>query len=188
MLKKPRKKRCKVCNKQFSPYNSLQKVCGVDCSIKYAENKRKEDLDNVKKWTKEKKERDRLPTSLKQTKLVVHEYIRLRDVGKECISCGTPYKSDFDAGHFYSANKFTALKFDLDNISGQCIQCNRFKEGEFEMYSLNLPNRIGKERYDALVKRAELSKKFTKKWTLFELSEIRKNVKELTKQLKNERS
>ena len=138
------------------------------------------DLD---KFAKEINERKNLSSHLAQTKKIVHEYIRKRDEGKPCISCNAPYNNTFDAGHFYPAGKFTALKFDLDNIHGQCQQCNRYNEGEFERYSLTLPNRIGHERYDNLVKRAKTNLKYTKKWTRTELKEIQKDVKLKLKRL-----
>ena len=176
---KPKRKKCKECSKMFVPYNSLQMVCGVDCALKFNKKKAKADKEKINKLYNEKKERLSLATVLGYTKTRVHQYIRKRDEGKPCISCGTPYKKDFDAGHFYAAGKFTALKFDLDNIHGQCIQCNRFKEGNFEMYSLSLPNRIGIESYKNLVKRAETSIKYTKKWTRTELKQIQKEIKKL---------
>jgi hypothetical protein len=176
---KVKKKRCKECSNLFIPYNSLQIVCGVDCAIKYNKSKAKADKEKIDKLYKEKKERLSLATVLGYTKTRVHQYIRKRDEGKPCISCNAPYKSDFDAGHFYPAGKFTALKFDLNNIHGQCIQCNRYKEGNFEMYSLSLPNRIGIQAYQKLVKRAETSIKHVKKWNREELKQIQKHIKEL---------
>ena len=177
MDKKIRKKRCKGCNELFTPFNSLQKGCSVPCAISISKKIKADKDAKFAVLRKDKKERDKLPADIEKTKHIVHRYIRERDTGKPCISCGTPYKPDFDAGHFYSANKFTALKFDFDNIHGQCIKCNRYNEGEFEKYSLTLPNRIGQDRYDALVKRAKLNLKYLKKWTRTELSEIRKSVK-----------
>ena len=176
---KVKKKRCKECSNLFVPYNSLQIVCGVDCAIKYNKKKAKADKEKIDRLYQEKKERLSLATVLGYTKTRVHQYIRKRDEGKPCISCGASYKEDFDAGHFYPAGKFTALKFDLNNIHGQCIQCNRYKEGNFEMYSLSLPNRIGIQAYQNLVKRAETSIKHVKKWTRTELKQIQKHIKEL---------
>lgn len=184
--KKVKKKRCKECNKLFVPYRTTQTVCSPECAIKNGkakELKRQEDSKHIDKLIKEKKESNRLSTYLSNTKNIVHKYIRLRDKGKHCISCGTPHKDDFDAGHFYPGGKFTALKFDLDNIHAQCIQCNRYKEGEFEMYSLRLPNRIGVQRYQELVKRADMSIKTVKKWNRDELKIIIKDVKEKIKNL-----
>jgi len=181
--KKVRKKRCKECNKLFTPYNSLQKVCSPGCAISYTKKKKANDIKLINGLIEDKKQQRKLQSHLNITKTLVHRYVRQRDYGKPCISCGTPYKDDFDAGHFYPAGKFTSLKFDLDNIHAQCIQCNRYKEGEFEMYSLKLPSRIGKQRYQELVKRADMSIKTVKKWNRDELKIIIKYVKEKIKNL-----
>jgi len=184
--KKVKKKRCKECNKLFVPFKTTQVVCDYKCAIAYAKTlkkQKKEDSKMIDKLIKEKKDRNKLSTYLENTKTIVHKYIRLRDEGKPCISCGTPYKKDFDAGHFYPAGKFTSLKFNFDNIHGQCIQCNRRNEGEFEMYSLSLPNRIGIESYQKLVKRAETSIKTIKKWSREELKQIQNEAKEKIKNI-----
>ena len=125
----------------------------------------------------EKTELTRLKLMLNSTKTKVHAHVRNRDIGLNCISCNTPYSDDFQAGHFYPAGNFETLKFHLDNINGQCVQCNLFKDGNFENYSLNLPKRIGLERYNELVRLAGIDKQFSKVWTV-------ENLKEITKQLK----
>jgi len=180
---KVKRKKCKECSKLFTPYNSLQIVCSPLCAISFTKKKKENDIKKIDTLILEKRQKQSLSRNLKNTVQIVHKYIRQRDIGKPCISCGCNYKDDFDAGHFYPAGKFTELKFDLDNIHGQCIQCNRFKEGEFEMYSLSLPNRIGIERYKELVKRAENSIKTFKKWNKEELKQIQNEVKKKIKKI-----
>jgi len=182
---KTKRKKCKECGKLFKPFRTTQIVCSSTCAYKYIKRKKEEDAKKVEGWIKEKKESNKLSTHLNYTKEVVHKYIRDRDKGKPCISCGCQWNNDFEAGHFYSANQFTAIKFDVFNINGQCIKCNRFGEGMFAEYSLNLPNRIGIEQYNKLVKRAELNKRFTKKWTRTELKQIQKEIKTLQNDTNN---
>lgn len=165
------------------PYNSLQKVCSPGCAISYTKNKKESDKQLIDGLIKESKERKKIQSHLNIAKTFVHRYIRLRDYGKPCISCGCQYNESFDAGHFYPAGKFTELKFNLDNINCQCQKCNRYNEGEFEKYSLSLPNRIGIKRYNTLVSLAENSVKTIKKWTREELKEIITNVKEQIQKL-----
>lgn len=181
---KIRKKRCKVCNESFTPFNSLQKVCSTPCAILFAKEKKAKESKSLNKFKKKYKDEKKLPKELEKTKHVVHKFIRERDVNKPCISCGGAYRSNFDAGHFYPSGKFSNIKFDLDNIHAQCIKCNRYNEGEFENYSLMLPNRIGQKAFDSLKKKAALSKKHFKKWTIYELEDIRSNVKVLLKSIK----
>ena len=65
-----------------------------------------------------------------------HLYIRNRDQGKPCISCGK--KTKLQAGHFYSAGKHPQLRFNEDNVHGQCLSCNYYKSGDLLNYRINL--------------------------------------------------
>lgn len=166
----------------------LGKMCGCYCDwLLNSENGKVKMSKSILKVQKprldfeqkqvEKKELTRLKLMLNSTKTKVHAHVRNRDIGLNCISCNTPYSNDFQAGHFYPAGSFETLKFHLDNINGQCVQCNLFKDGNFENYSLNLPKRIGLERYNELVKLAEIDKQFQKVWTVEKLKEIQKLLK-----------
>lgn len=125
-----------------------------------------------------------LPRELKLTQIVFNKYIRLRDKGKPCISSGAVWKKDHEAGHLFSVKQYSALRFNEDNCHSQSIGDNRFKEGNFEDYIVNVKHRIGDERLDTLMKLAADSKKTVKKWTINELKEIRKYYKQKTKELK----
>jgi hypothetical protein len=60
---------------------------------------------------------------------------------------------------------------------------NRFNEGNYQDYAINLPLRIGEERFRQLLIRAERSKRTVKKWTLEELALIRADIKNKLKEL-----
>jgi hypothetical protein len=135
----------------------------------------------LEKAHKEHKEKKGIAGALLITKTVVHAYVRKRDEGKNCISCNCQWNNEFQAGHYYAAGSFETLRFNLDNISGQCKQCNLHLEGNFQNYTLNLPKRIGSDRFDNLVKLAEIDKQFSKVWNLENLKEIRENIKKLNK-------
>jgi hypothetical protein len=135
----------------------------------------------LEKAYKEHKEKKGIAGALLVTKTLVHAYVRKRDQGKPCVSCGCQWNDKFQAGHYYPGGSFETLKFNLDNINGQCEQCNLFKSGNFENYTLNLPKRIGSDRFDNLVKLAEIDKQFSKVWNLENLKEIRENIKKLNK-------
>nr|MBO8919147.1 recombination protein NinG [Proteus mirabilis] len=55
--KKPKLKTCKVCNKEFIPYLSTQKVCSTSCAIKFASNeiKRTEEKDRKNVYLRKEK-------------------------------------------------------------------------------------------------------------------------------------
>ena len=95
---------CKNCKEKFKPqYNSVQLVCSFECSIELTNiNKSKK---AKKEWNKEKKEiKERLKTNSDHTKelqVIFNRFIRLRDVGLNCISCSNPAKKE-NAGHYRS--------------------------------------------------------------------------------------
>jgi hypothetical protein len=175
---KTRTKKCKSCGEQFTPYNSLQKYCTKEDCVRVWVATEKE-----KAWKKTKaKKKEELMTVQDYIKLaqqVFNKYIRLRDKDKGCISCGKALTSKFDAGHYFNANNHWNVRFDEDNVYGQCVECNQWKHGNLIMYQLHLIDWLGGERYDALVDRAYK----TRKYTIEELKEIiaayKKKIKEL---------
>ena len=83
----------------------------------------------------------KLQTLLKDLETLVNKYIRLRDHGKPCISCGE-YKV-LQAGHFFPVQGYKALRFNEDNINGECAGCNCFDDAHLIPYHDNLKKKIG---------------------------------------------
>ena len=108
-----------------------------------------------------------LPALLKKAQNEFNKFIRNRDQDKGCISSGTTVEQ---AGHFYSAGQYTALRFNEDNCHGQSLQDNYFKHGNLIPYRMNLIKRIGQQRVDLLDYTATRNR--VKKWTRFELEQI----------------
>ena len=177
-MKKVERKKCKECKELFTPFRSTQVVCSTICAVSYTKNKA---LDNKKKvdgWIKQDKDRKGLTTLIKSVVNVFHEYVRLRDQGKPCIACGTEWKPDFQASHFYKAELYSTLKFNENNALSGCMECNLRKEGNLNEYAINLPKRIGLDNYDKLNRLAELDKKIKFKWNREELNSLRKYYRE----------
>ena len=115
-------KKCIVCKNKFNPIQFAQNVCDYKCAMIHANNlklKKELNIENSKVGLEiAKQERDldkKLKASLINTKMQIHSIVRLRDKGKDCISCGCKWNNDFQAGHFYSANSFITIKFNLNN-------------------------------------------------------------------------
>ena len=173
-------------------------LCKVSCYRKWLMNTKEGQLElkkaafkakkprlDLEKAFKEKKNRDKITDHLKNTKTIVHKMVRLRDEGKPCISCDAPWSKDFQAGHCYNANNYRSIKFEFLNINGQCKTCNLMLDGNVDGYLIRLDQRIGKDNFDKLQLLARKDKKFNKQWTKDELSGIRKQAKEIIKQLDN---
>lgn len=93
----------------------------------------------------------------------VNAYVRRRDSADGyfvCISCQELKPvNQMNAGHYYpkEPKQYKAVRFDLDNISGQCIRCNRHLSGNLIPYRENLIKKIGSERFERLEKLSKLS-------------------------------
>jgi hypothetical protein len=145
-----RLKVCKVCKADFNPMRSLQSVCGPRCAIQHssltnaqgrekarrkADRKRKEALKTKSEW-------------MKEAQAAFNSYIRARDYGKPCISCGC-YEQErftgghFDCGHYRSTGAAAHLRLNVFNAYGQCKRCNRELSGNVVEYRLRLIERIG---------------------------------------------
>lgn len=120
-------------------------------------------------------ERRTLPAQQKLTKDAVHAYIRDRDKGKPCISCGCMWDASHQAGHFYPAGKYSTIEYDENNISGQCQQCNLRKDGNFIGYREGYEKRFGLEALAEIDEKARLDQlKGVHKWEREDLMRIRK--------------
>ena len=98
-------------------------------------------------------------------------YIRKRDENGQCINCGQNRK--LQAGHFYPTSTYSGLRFDEDNVHGECLQCNYFNsQSHAYRYVTNLKRKIGHKRFHNLEFRAASYRRTGKKWTRFELIEI----------------
>ena len=120
---------------------------------------------------------------IKKLQPIFNEYIRLRDKDKACISCGE-YKK-LQAGHFYAVSGYSGLRFDEDNVHGECAGCNCFNESHLILYADNLRSKIGEQDYKELQERALEYKKNGIKWSREELEEKIEYYKEQIKCLKN---
>lgn len=138
---------------------------------------------SLEKAKQENKKNKSLSYLIQNTVNICHEYIRLRDKHKPCISCGEHWHDDFQAGHFYKAEKYSSLKFDETNISGQCKGCNLFADGNESGYRVGLINRYSKGFLDLLDSKALLEKHQGFKWDRFKLKEIQEYYKKKLKEL-----
>ena len=171
--------KCK-CGNEFEPmYRNdilVSKLC-VKCLIDKGREKRK------KQWRKEKTElKARLKTKsewLNDLQKIFNTYIRERDCGKPCISCDKPLRGKYDAGHYFTVGAYPNIRFDEDNIHGQCVECNQHKHGNITEYAIRLPYRIGQQRYDDLLLRRNESNKLSVEDIKSKISEYKNKTKEL---------
>lgn len=180
MLKSIKPKKCKVCGVSFLPFKSLEQWCSPNCGYDYFKAKQAK---RDRAETKVAKEKIKTITELaNEVQVIVNKFIRLRDKGQPCISCGTTHDVQYAAGHYRSRGAANHLRFNEDNIHLQCnMKCNQSLSGNLINYRPNLIKKIGLKRVEAL----ENDNKIVK-WTKEQLNELkaiyRKKIKELENQ------
>lgn len=110
-----------------------------------------------------------VPDLIKKATTAFNSFIRERDKYSSCISCTSKAEQ---AGHFYSGGHHAALKFNEDNVNGQCLRCNYFLSGNLNEYRKSLIKKIGIERVEKLDELAAYYKRVGFKWDRFSLIEI----------------
>ncbi|MEI7296620.1 recombination protein NinG [Paraburkholderia tropica] len=183
---KPRK--CKSCGTSFIPVRSLQAACSVPCALAIAA-KQKAQKEARAKRDERKSIREALDKAktrgahLKELQAAFNSWIRLRDAGLPCISCGRPasWQGQWDAGHFMSRGSSPALRFDPANVHKQCDPCNVHLSGDLVRYRVNLVKKIGLAEVERLEGPQEL-----KKYTIPEIVEMKTFYRAEVRRLKKE--
>lgn len=143
-------KTCKICRGKFIPsFSTLQPTCTnprcvLSWSKKVEEKKGKRELKAMRERQKS------ISQWRRELQQVFNKYIRERDKGKGCISCGAKLNGKYDAGHFYSVGSYPNLRFNEDNCHGQCVHCNQHQHGNLLEYQIGITKRIGKHRLQQL--------------------------------------
>jgi len=177
MAKKPTKpKQCKVCEVLFIPqYTSLQVTCSIKCTIEF--NSEKE----VKKRVQQMKVEVEGTTQLeKAARIIFQQWIRERDKYQKCISCKNTNADIgpkmWDAGHYFSADKYSGLIFDEDNVHKQCKFCNgTLMHGNLAEYRKGLIERYGEDFMFQLESISDVNREY--KYSRSELIDIANKYK-----------
>lgn len=183
--KGPRLRKCKVCRNPFEPRSMTHVVCGQDCAKVHgaavaAKQKAKQQRQERAQDKVKLLDLEPLEHFLKKAEKACNAYIRERDAGNGCISCGRRDAEVWNAGHFISVGANRTLRFDEDNIHLQCARpCNKDKGGNIHEYRKGLLAKIGPERLARLDGWHE-----PVKMTREKAEEIEAYFKEKTKQLK----
>lgn len=157
-MTKPAK--CKVCACAFNKTRPLQKVCTPTCAMKLAREvtakKEAKAQAEDRKATREKLDAMRTkPQLVKLAQQAFNGFIRARDAGQDCISCGTKLQGPqvggaFDCGHYRSVGSAPHMRFVEDNAHGQCKHCNSHLAGNHVAYRQGLIARIGLVRVEQI--------------------------------------
>lgn len=143
--KRTRKCAWKPCSAVFEKRSMTQKCCCGECAELFtkAEKARKDRMETKQKLLA----LEPLEYYLKKAERACNAYIRARDAGQGCISCGRHDADKWNAGHFISVGANRTLRYHEDNIHLQCARpCNKDKGGNIHEYRKRLLKKIGAER------------------------------------------
>jgi len=120
--------------------------CSVDCMAGHGMDKAKHARERQHK-AETKTRRDKIKSKtewLNEAQTAFNAYIRARDHGLGCISCGTTKQGiQYHAGHYRTRKAAPQLRFDEDNCHRQCATCNNHLSGNLIKYRMVLQFRIG---------------------------------------------
>ena len=149
--------KCKFCKKPATNKVGLNYFCDADCAYNQV---RANFIKKIDKEAGERRKRDReklkrLKTRsewLKELQVIFNKFIRLRDAGLPCISCGAldDGSRQMQAGHYKTVGAHPALRFDESNCHSQCSRCNNFLSGNLLPYRVALIAKVGQAEVDRL--------------------------------------
>jgi hypothetical protein len=142
------KRKCGGCGSYFRPETKFPGPvawCSFECAMRIS-GKRKEAAQKrfqqeERKEHRQAKERVKTRSEwLKEAQAAVNAYVRERDKGNPCISCGKPDDGSHQrhASHFRSTKACSVLRFHLHNIHASCAQCNNQLSGNLLEYRRRL--------------------------------------------------
>ena len=150
--------------------------CSIDHATEYAKANRLKGKAKREKAAKadirERKEKIKKRSDYaKEAQTAVNRYIRARDKGKPCISCGKPDngKHQRHAGHYQSRGAHPELAYNVLNNHGQCATCNTYLSGNLIDYRKGLIVRYGQWIVDYLDSHHDL-----KKYSIDDLKRIKR--------------
>jgi hypothetical protein len=120
--------------------------CTLDCMAGHGMDKAQEARERQHKAeTKTRKDKIKTKTEwLTEAQAAFNQYIRARDHGLGCISCGTNKQDiQYHAGHYRTRKAAPQLRFDEDNCHRQCSACNLHLSGNLIKYRMVLQFKIG---------------------------------------------
>jgi endogenous inhibitor of DNA gyrase (YacG/DUF329 family) len=184
-------RKCGTCKKKVPASEALtgglKAFCSYGCLIAYSKSEAGQKVVQKAKRAEIKEKKESLKTArdyIKDCQTAVNAYVRYRDEGKPCISCGNLPENKLggtmDAGHYRSRGSASHLRFNTLNIALQCVRCNRWESGSAISFRLGLIDKIGEDLVLALEADNE-PRKFTVEYLKRCTAIFRKRLRHLKK-------
>jgi hypothetical protein len=131
----------------------LQVACGLACAL---EHQKRDRIEARKAADRARKQRLKTRSDWqREAQRAFNAYVRARDWGKPCVSCGasqgvTEYGGKFDCGHYRSTGAAPHMRFHTLNAKAQCVRCNRDLSGNAVEMRKGMVAWLGDERVQEL--------------------------------------
>ena len=152
-------RKCRTCKIHIPSFAKSETVyqkrgcCGEECALEFGKLAIQKKHEKVcKAQTKARKDKIKTKTEwLNEAQKEFNAYIRARDHGLGCISCGTNKQGiQYHAGHYRTRKAAPQLRFDEAQVFLQCSSCNNHLSGNLINYRRELLNRIGQAEVDRI--------------------------------------
>ena len=178
--------KCKHCKKPDATLKvNLSTFCDLDCAYNHVraiqEKKASKEMAEQRRRDRETLRRLKNRSEwMRELQTIFNKFIRLRDAGLPCISCGHPNDGSrqFHASHYKSVGGNPALRFDEANCHSACSICNNWLSGNLIPYRVALIKKIGQSEVDRLE-----GKQDPLKLTVEQIKELIKEYKAKVKSL-----
>lgn len=172
------------CATKFVPAKLGQKVCGWACGLAIApanQDRARKALDQrERKEIRVHKEKLKPRAAfMRGAQTAFNAWIRERDIGQPCVSCGRHHNGQWHAGHYRTVGGNPELRFEPLNVWRQCAPCNNHKSGDIVNYRIELLKRIGAEEVEWLEGPHE-----PKKYSIDDLKALTAHYRAMTRELK----
>ena len=119
---------------------------------------------------------------IQEVQIIFNEFVRRRDAGNGCISCGAPHPTD--AGHLFKVSTHPEMRFMPMNTHLQCRACNSLDDGNYEAYCDGIVARYGSQYLQDVIQESIRLRQMKIKWSRSELVELKKYYQKEIKRLK----
>jgi len=119
---------------------------------------------------------------IQEAQPIFNTWIKLRDKGLPCISCGAPHPTD--AGHLFKVSTHPEMRFNPMGCHSQCRACNSLDDGNFEAYCDGIVARYGREYLQKVIQESIRLRQSNFKWSKSDLKEMIIYYKKEIKRLK----
>lgn len=155
-------RRCYLCKTKVPEADAvigqLKAFCCIEHLLEWAKSEKGKQYTQkaIRKDAKERKEKLKTRSDfMREAQIAFNAYIRVRDKGRLCVSCGASegllrHGGNFDAGHYRSIGSAPHMRFHLFNCFAQCKKCNNHLSGNAIEYRKALCERYGSEFVERL--------------------------------------